>query len=184
MLLLSLDGTEKERFRVDWIGNSKDVVAQFGWNESKAHPCTFGLNERAGMTAEELQKYMENSIFPLYPDVEDIPGKRVIIKADSGPGRMNVDMLAGLKVRGVYLTPGVPNTTGKTQETDQNYAMFKTSFRDNLRVLTQARHDKGFSIQVPDISLLVFGGKCPKTSTLLRDAFTDAFSISDVYYRQ
>ena len=30
---------EKERFSVDWIGNSKDVVAQFGWNRKRKVPC-------------------------------------------------------------------------------------------------------------------------------------------------
>jgi hypothetical protein len=54
------------------------------------------MNERAGMNSEELHKFMTNSVLPLYPDIEDVPGKRVIIKLDSGPGRTNLEMLADM----------------------------------------------------------------------------------------
>ena len=54
--------------------------------------------KKAGMNAEDFHKYIEKSILPLYPDVEDKPGKRVFLKVDSGPGHMNVKMLAGLKI--------------------------------------------------------------------------------------
>jgi hypothetical protein len=135
------------------------------------------MNERAGMNAVELDKYMKNSILPLYPDIEDVPGKRVIIKVDSGPGRLNVEMLADLRLQGLYLVPGVPNTTAKTQETDQNYGVYKTSFRTNLRNLSQCRFENQLSLRVSDLALLVFGGYCPQTGMKLRDAFSDAFSI-------
>ena len=168
---------DKERISVDWIRNSKNVVGQYGFQEPEARPCTFGMNERGGMNAVELDKYFKGSVLPLYPDVEDKPLKRVIIKADSGPGRMNIEMLADLQLRGVYLVPGVPNTTGKTQETDQNYGIYKSSFRQNLRELTQARHQLNVGLKVSDLPLLVFGGKCRQTSIDLRDSFTDAFSV-------
>jgi hypothetical protein len=77
------------------------------------------------MPCPELDKYLKNSILPLYPDIADSPGKRVILKVDSGPGRCNVEMLADLRLQGLYLIPGVPNTTAKTQETDQNYGLYK-----------------------------------------------------------
>jgi hypothetical protein len=114
------------------------------------------MNEKGGMTSVELDKYMTGSLLPLYPDVEDKPGKKVIVKVDSGPGRLNVEMLAKLRVQGLYLVPGVPNTTGQTQETDQNYGQYKTAFRDNLRVLTQSRHDRGFTLQVSNLPRLVW----------------------------
>ena len=170
--------SERERIGIDWIANSKNVMGRIGLPERRELACTFGMNDKGGMNAVELQKYMNGSIVPLFPDVEDKPSKRVICKVDSGPGRMNVEMLAALQLQGLYLVPGVPNTTGKTQETDQNYAFYKTSFRDNLRQLTQHRYDKKLTLQVGDLlPLLVFGGKCPRTGVQLRDAFTDAFSV-------
>jgi hypothetical protein len=169
--------TEGQRLSVDWFQNTKSVIGKFGFTTRRPLPCTFGMNERAGMNAVELEKYMKNSILPLYPDIEDKPLKRVLIKVDSGPGRTNVQILADLRLQGLYLVPGVPNTTHKTQETDQNYGIYKSSFRMNLRNLSQCRFDRRLTLQVADLPLLVFGGECPSTGLLLRDAFSDAFSI-------
>jgi hypothetical protein len=166
-----------QRLSLDWIGNSKRVIGTFGFTSRRSFPCTFGMNERAGMNAIELDKYMKNSILPLYPDIEDKPGKRVLLKVDSGPGRLNVEMLADLRLQGLYLVPGVPNTTHVTQETDQNYGLYKSRVRENLRNLSQCRYDRKETLKVCDLPLIVFGGLCPSTGLLLRDAFSDAFSI-------
>ena len=170
---------EDQRMSIDWFTNIKDVWAKFGFPERRAFPCTFGMNEKAGMNAEELHKYIVNSILPLFPDIEDMPLKRVILKLDSGPGRMNVEMLAELRLRGLYVTPGVPNTTAKTQETDQNYGPFKGGFRRNIRSLSQARFDEKMTLRVVDLPLLVFGGKCPQTGVELEDTFNSAFSVEN-----
>ena len=90
---------------------------------------------------------------------------------------MNVDLLAKLKLQGIYLVPSVPNTTGKTQETDQNYGQYKSVFQENLRTLSQARFDKGIALRVTDLPLLVFGGTCSQTNVTLRDSFSVAFSV-------
>ena len=34
------------------------------------------MNEKAGMNAVELEKYIIKEIFPLYPDVKDVAKKR------------------------------------------------------------------------------------------------------------
>jgi hypothetical protein len=93
------------------------------------------MNERVGMNAVDLDKYMKNAILPLYPDIEDVPGKRVLLKVDSGPGRLNIEMLADLHVHGLYMVPGVPNTTHQTQETAQNYGIYKSSFCENFALV-------------------------------------------------
>jgi len=71
-------------------------------------------------------------------DIEDRPLKRAIAKLDSGPGRMNIDMLAHLRIRGLCIAPGLPNSTGKTQETDQNCGPFKGGYRNNPHRLAGA----------------------------------------------
>ena len=167
---------EAERIRVDWFVSIPHIRGPFGHKEIQSLPCTFGLNERAGMNAIELHKYISKAILPLYPDVADEPLKRVIIKLDSGPGRMNVDILAELGLKGVYVIPGVPNTTHVTQETDQNYSLFKRTYRVNLRALAQAKHQLRKSLQVTDLAYLVFGGTDNKTSCKLADLFSRAFS--------
>ncbi len=71
------------------------------------------------MDREEFEKYIFNGNVPLYPNALDIPGKRVLIKIDSVPGQNNNEvMCARLWNLGIYLYPGVPNTTAVTQETD------------------------------------------------------------------
>ena len=54
------------------------------------------MNGKGGMDEEEFAKYIECNIMRLYPDAADIPGRRVIVKLDSGPGRLNVKLLAKL----------------------------------------------------------------------------------------
>ncbi len=62
----------------------------------------------------------------------------MILKVDSGPGRMNMDLLAKLKMLGFILYPCVPNTTHVTQETDQNYGPFRMQFSINLELIVAA----------------------------------------------
>ena len=45
------------------------------------------------MNDEEFDKYIDNSIVPLYPDLEDTPGKQVLLKMDSGLGCNGRDLL-------------------------------------------------------------------------------------------
>ncbi len=136
------------------------------------------MNAKGGMDNEEFQKYVRNSLLPLFPDSGDFPGKRVLIKVDGGPGRLNVELLASLWMLGFYLYPGVPNTTAVTQETDQNYGPFKNAFWENFEFLTSDRLDNNTSpsIQPFLIGLLVFGGMDPITQvTNPKNAFQEGF---------
>jgi hypothetical protein len=45
-------------------------------------------------------------------------------------------MLADYRAHGIYPFPGVQNTTHVTQETDQNYGIFKSDIRRNINILT------------------------------------------------
>ena len=67
--------------------NEKCVRGAFGNRKSsdctyceKYWDCTFGVNEKGGMDNEEFDKYIQNNIMRLCPDVKDEAGKRVIIK--------------------------------------------------------------------------------------------------------
>jgi len=167
---------ETQKISVDWFIHAVDVVGKFGFEAERVVPTTFGMNEKGGMNAIELDKYIKKAILPLYPDVADVPGRRVLLKLDSGPGRMNLDMLADLRLQGVYVFPGVPNTTHVTQETDQNYGLYKTIYRENLEKLSEARQRRGKPISVSDLPLLVFGGYDYITKVVLANAFERAFN--------
>jgi hypothetical protein len=70
---------ENQRMSTEWFKNVHSVLVTFGHECQQERPCTFGMNEKAGMNAAELHKYINNSILPLYPDMEDRPGKRVLL---------------------------------------------------------------------------------------------------------
>ena len=176
-LKTSATESEREKLNIEFVGNCHDVWGQFGHTERKLLPCTYGMNERAGMNAVELDKYFEKAVLPLYPDIEDVPLKRVVAKLDSGPGRLNQPMLAGLKLRGLYMVPGVPNTTSKTQETDQNYGPFKYNYRCNLSMLARNRFKAKKTLTINDLPLLVFGGRDSMTGgTFMANSFELAFN--------
>jgi hypothetical protein len=44
------------------------------------------MNEKGGMNNEEFERYIDNSIAPLFPDLEDTPGKCILLKVESGCG--------------------------------------------------------------------------------------------------
>ncbi len=124
------------------------------------------MNKKGGMDQEESKKYVMNSIVPLFPDSDDVPGKRVLIKVDSGPGWLNFGLMARLKMLGFYMYPGVPNTTAVSQETDRNYRPFKTVYHQNLRQMVQVQLDMGksMSLQPCLVAIPVFSGVDPETN--------------------
>jgi len=111
------------------------VIGNFGHDDVKDFDSTFGLNTKGGMDNEEFKQYIVNSILPLYPNTHDKPGHCLLLKCDSGLGRLQVKLLAQLRFLGVYLYPCVPNTTAVMQEMDQTCVMFKSQYRANLELL-------------------------------------------------
>ena len=87
------------------------------------------MNERGGMNKEEFEEYVKNSLVTLYdPDAADVPGKRVLLKADSGPVRKNIDLMAYLRARGFYFLPGLANSMHITQELELLIEQLKSVF--------------------------------------------------------
>ena len=117
-----------------------------------------------------------NSIIWLYPDASDTPGKRVMIKCDSGPGQLQMKLLAKMKFLGFYLYPGVLNATAVSQETDHKYGPFKIQFQKDLDDLVQARIEKQLSIciQPSFVGLTMLGGMDPISG---HDLSSSAFQI-------
>ena len=155
----------------------KNVRGRFGNGEERVWPVTLGMNKKGVMDTVEFKKYIFGSIVPLYDDSAATPGKCVMIKVDSGPGRMNGDLTSCLRNLGFYLFPGLPNSTHVTQETDQLYGPFKSNFRKNLERLysnrLSAENRENRTLQTADLGLLIFGGKDTVTNT---DGYIDAFA--------
>ena len=78
----------------------KYVQGWFGFDHLHTCGITVNSNEKGGMNEEQFEKYMYTSIIPLYKNARDEAGYRVAVMVDSGPGQMNVVMLANLRAKG------------------------------------------------------------------------------------
>jgi len=66
---------DRERFNVEFIAHAHDTRVQFGHDEVKTFPCSYGLNENAGMNAEELEKHFYKGSFPFTRTLRTFQGK-------------------------------------------------------------------------------------------------------------
>ena len=101
---------ETEAIRIETTRYMLNVRGTFGHQSEQSFPISLGLNSKGGMNGEEFFEYIQKSIMKLYPDAAPVKGCWVVIKCDSGPGRLNPTLLAYLRYHGFILYPGVPNT--------------------------------------------------------------------------
>jgi hypothetical protein len=94
------------------------------------------VNNKGGSDCRVLNQCLNDHQERLYPDADDVPGKRLLYKIDVGLGQLDEEYLAEKRARGIYLFPGVQNTTQVHQEIDQNYGQFKSDVRWNIATLT------------------------------------------------
>ena len=153
------------------------VCGKFGASKEQTWAITIWRNAKGGMEDVKFDEYLSNSLIPLYPDAEDLKGKRVIFKLDSGPGRLGVKLLARILPLGFVLYPFVPNTTALSQDTDRNCGPFKTAFQMILDKIVQERmFIKKTALNLWLVGLVVFGGVDPETGVLVRNnAFQEGF---------
>ncbi len=125
-------------------------------------PCTVGMNEKGSMHNEEFERCTKNSIVPIFPNLEDIPGKCILLKVDSSHQRNWRNLLKKCRFRGVYIYPSLPNSTSMQQETDVNYGPFKGVIRRNLAKIATTCYAKGITMtqETSTFGLIVNGGVC------------------------
>jgi hypothetical protein len=131
----SATSAEGEAIRIEMVRFLLPVEGVFGWETKQEFPISFGLNSKGGMDDDEFFEYIQKTIMKLFPDAAPVRGRWVILKCDSGLGRLNPTLLAYHRFHGFILYPGVPNTTAVTKETDQSYGPFQTAVRTNLQVI-------------------------------------------------
>jgi hypothetical protein len=67
---------ECKKLWFEFLTHVCNTRGRFGCDKERVWLCMLiGLNEKGGMNNEEFDKYINNSIVPLYPDLEDTPGK-------------------------------------------------------------------------------------------------------------
>jgi hypothetical protein len=72
------------------------------------------------MNNKEFERYIDNSIIPLFPDLGDMPGKCMLLKVDSSCDCNWWDLLNKCWVMGVYIYPNLPDSSSMQQGTDIN----------------------------------------------------------------
>jgi hypothetical protein len=129
---------QEEKMVLDyrWIADFPRVQGRYGHDLVEEYCAQLTVNEKGGSDCRTLQQCLTAYQQRLWPDAADIPGKRVLYKIDGGPKRLDEGALAESRARGIYLSPGVQNTTHVTQETDQKYGQFKSDVRSNIAALT------------------------------------------------
>jgi hypothetical protein len=68
-------------------------LRHIGCEEVREWPATIRMNKKGKMNDDEFDKYIDNLIVLLFTDLEDIPGKCVLLKVDSGPGQNKTALL-------------------------------------------------------------------------------------------
>jgi hypothetical protein len=146
--------SQEENYTIDyrWIADFPHVQGVFGHEDVHEYYTQLNVNDKGGSDCRILNQCLTGYQERLHPDATDVPDKRMLYKIDGGPGRLDDESLAEKRAHGIYLFPGVQNTTQLHQETDQNYGQFKSDVRWNIATLTanlvrefsrqQSRHDE------------------------------------------
>jgi hypothetical protein len=168
------------------IASFHEIEAQYGLSTRRHFLPSFASSPKGGMNKNIFRNWMLTQVLPLWPDLADLPGRRVFLKADSGPGRMATEFLAETAVEGMYFFPGLPNATEIGQEMDQLFAAFKTCAYKNRDKLYRARVSGDGAdaiLSFEDVGYIIFGGKVKLpngTEIELEPAFTKYFSPEHV----
>lgn len=173
------------KVREEWITCLPSGRGKFGFKEERHDiPATIGSSEKGGMNSEKFYKYINENIIPLYEDAADVPGKRVIIKCDGGPGRLEYKTLVALKLRGFYLVTALPNSSTITQECDKLFGPMKTIIRENLDIIFyEILHEDPQSepsLKREHIATVLNGRPASGNRRSMRSAFHEAFSKESI----
>ena len=129
------------------------VHGKFGHGKRVRLDTTVSANKKGGMNSEIFINYLEG-LFDVYPDMEDVPGKRVIVLLDGGPGRDEIEAYCDFAERGLYCLPLVPNLTHIVQPVDNIVNVFKIAME---KVKKQLLTEKGRQLTVADIPCVLNG---------------------------
>ena len=101
-------------------------------------------------------------------------------EVDSSPGSNGWDLMLKARFRGVYINPGLPNATSVQQETDVSYEPFKNVVSDNLKRIGLAYFAKLKTMKLGQstFGLIVYGGICPLSGIVCRNAVDKAFDVA------
>lgn len=151
---------KQPRINVKMIQNCPYLDVQLGMKGKHPCPPEFAYNRKAGMNGEFFKVWADH-LKRYWPDMDDAPGKRVLLKSDGGPGRSGDIFLVDVRRDGLVSFPGLPNGSEDTQEADQLIAAIKAGVYRNRDSLYAARCTVGCKnpdVRHDDLPLLLMGG--------------------------
>ncbi len=116
---------------------------------------------------------------PLYPDLEDSQGKRVLLKVDSGSGRNGRDLLNKARFRGVYLLSWPSKR--HLRAAGDGYELWSHQV---CRPLQPQKHRHGrfsakklMKLGPSTFGLIIYGGVYPISKVVCENAVDRAFNV-------
>ena len=157
-LIILPSAAEKYKVKEELLKRFHQVEGKYGHNSRKKFDFMIAASPKGSMTKEILNSYL-SKFSNLYPGLRDEIRNRFLFKTDSGPGRSNCDVNFTAKVNGIYIYPGVPNTSEVTQEMDQLFAYFKSLMERNRRRIVQEKGSRNLGqATLLDLPNMIFGG--------------------------
>ena len=162
-----------ENYVMPWARATKypQTRGKFGLQHPRYVDVEIAMSPKGGMTGEIYQAYHEK-IRSLYPNVQNVVGRKFCFKVDSGPGRDRQEFLFDSFQTGFKQYPGLPNGTEVGQEWDQSFGDFKSAIEGNRDALFRAREEaepgKG-TVTFDDVALIMYGG----TATMINGRTID-----------
>ncbi|KAI2493544.1 hypothetical protein MHU86_21011 [Fragilaria crotonensis] len=143
MFIFDSNAKTDENFRVknSWLEGLPTITGRFGCPTLIESSSFYAVRSKGSMDDSLLNSYIEDVLLPLYPNINktasfDATGKLlagpVVLKLDSGPGRIVASHESILKregyfERGLIILAGLPNATSVQQEMDALYGPFKSA---------------------------------------------------------
>ncbi len=142
---------------------------------SRGNACAPGMIGKGGMNNKEFERYIDKSNVPLFLDIEDTPGKCILLKVNKGCGCNWRNPLNKCWFRGVYIYPGLPNSTSMQQEIDINYGPIKGVVWRNQARIAMICYAQGItmSLGTSTFMLIAYGGVCPDSGVTLKNAWDE-----------
>ena len=87
---------ENKKISAKRIATFHQVEGQYGNERRGYYDCSIALSQSGGMTKELFWSWLLEELCDLFPDMEDVPGKHILLKADSGPGKCDRTVIYSL----------------------------------------------------------------------------------------
>jgi hypothetical protein len=123
----SAKNAENYKINPKSVGSFNQIGAKYVYPTTSFFDCTFAVSPKGSMTNDIFEKWICETVTECFPDINDIDRFRVMINADSGPGRHGTNFLGRSNVEGLQFFPGLPNGTECGQVMDQLFGAFKAS---------------------------------------------------------